>query len=170
MEREPSQGLLITRFPPTAKAVGFRSWRIMKHLILIAFLASVSYAGANLDSLVKESKAGEQKAHHVGWMATKKMPLIPTTAEVGGGRSKSIMVEDTQEESSQDLMIKLVSSRVDEMQANQEKLTLIVASLQNQSNTHSDNQDFTLKLVEIFMGAIATLAAAYITAKIAKKI
>ena len=46
MEREPSQGL-ITRFPPTAKAVGFRSWRIMKISIRQAqlFYAAVKNMG-----------------------------------------------------------------------------------------------------------------------------
>ena len=137
----------------------------MKSLFLLTILISVGYAGTNLDSLVNESQKGEQRAKHVGWLAGQKKPLITGAYPVGGGKAKSLW-----EETNQDTLIKQLSQKVEDLQSSQEKLTLIVASLQSSSNTHSDNQDFILKLVEIFMGAIVTLLAAYITAKITKKI
>jgi hypothetical protein len=63
-----------------------------------------------------------------------------------------------------------LGSKVSDLESNQEKITLIEASLQTQSLTHSDSMSLITNLLGIVIGAIATLLAAYITAKATKKI
>jgi hypothetical protein len=172
----------------------------MKNLIFI--LLSVSLCSATtsvtLDSIYKESKVGEQKAKHMGWLprknvttisATTKIPIVKGAVDTAVEKKvKSvefipekkvtpvleapILKNDkfSFEINNQDTLISRLTQKVSDLESNQEKITLIMASLQSASNTHSDNQDFIIRMVEIIMGSIATLLAAYITAKATKKI
>ena len=135
-------------------------------LPIILLMSSISFAvTTNLDSLMDESNKGNIKAHNVGFLPSTKAikTVLPATFF-----KKTLPVSNTQD-SVQDSLINALEQKVSELEDNQEKLSLIVASHQDQINAHTDSSDTNSKTLEILIGAITTLVAAYITAKVAGK-
>jgi hypothetical protein len=149
-----------------------------KLIFVVLLITSATFATTNLDSLLSVGKSNEQKTHHIGFLSGKSAPKkviegTPKTLLPSKGFSKGIIkgfegpVEEAAKQGS-DITIKdyfTLLRDVDSLKNNQEKITQIITSLQTQSVAHSDNSDFILKLVEILLGALATVVVGYISAK-----
>lgn len=135
----------------------------MKKIFLILFVVSSCHAGlVNLDSLTKKSYSSETNARqlhglffqrHLTPLAPLPRPLPPDSLF----KSVPAAAPVTANNDIRDLQISVA------------KLSVIVDNLQKQADSHGNNMDFILKLIEIFMGTVSAIVIAYISVKVGSK-
>ena len=125
--------------------------------LFILLLTLNCFAGTvNLDSLVKKSYASEGKARHLNGFIFHHhlVPLIPVAPP---------------EEPNKNVSSPAPTNDVEDLKIAVAKLSVSVDYLQKASESHGNNMDFILKLVELIIGGISAIVVAYVTTKVAKK-
>jgi hypothetical protein len=109
-----------------------------------------------LDSLVAHSKVLEHKAKHISGLLpqTKYVPSIPL-------KEKSVSIPLPQNNANNDITIDLLN-RVTNTEVDLAKVTVILESLQKQSEAHTNSSDFNLKLIDLLLGTVATIIVSLI--------
>jgi hypothetical protein len=143
----------------------------MKTLLCIGFLA-FCVSASHLDSLIKKNQLLEQKAKNVhgfvyerSFQATPMVPMETAKIVMKETRAKSIYEEA-------DPNFTLLLSKIEALEVDNAKRDMLIESLQKQSESHAENSSFILKLVDLILGAVATivvgLVGAWITARFSK--
>jgi hypothetical protein len=128
-------------------------------------LISVSICYANLDSLVKNSTISENKADYSGsFFRHHSFPGKPTILTPPDKLFNRIGkfnkgVESTFPD------INNLKDQVTDLKATVDKQSVIIESLQKQSDAHSENLNFTSKMTDSIIGALVTIVVAYITTR-----
>jgi hypothetical protein len=119
-------------------------------ILFLIILLSFSVMSSPLDSLIKKSSDAEKRLH------TKHDNISDVSK---GSRAKSI--EDFDETPNVITGVYLLE-KINKLEIDLAKTTVVLQSLQSQSSAHADNSDFNLRLLEIVIGAIVTLGLALI--------
>jgi hypothetical protein len=117
-------------------------------LLFILLLALCSY-GQNLDSMVSKGQEAINRVHHF-------KGVLSDHRDAAVNKMRDFRPFISQQQDIEDLKINVA------------KLTVICDNLQKQSDGHSDNQDFLLKIIEIIIGGIVTIAMSYLGLKLSK--
>jgi hypothetical protein len=137
----------------------------MKKIFFIIILSTFNAGTVPLDSLVANGKMLEHRATHIsGFLPqTKYVPVIPLVPlkEKSIQEEKSVSVPLSQNNVNNDLTIDLLN-RVTNTEVELAKVTVILESLQKQSESHTNSSDFNLKLIELLLGFVGTIIVSLI--------
>jgi hypothetical protein len=149
--------------------------------VLPIILISVSLCFASLDSLVGLSKSSENKAENSGSLFRHHLrqinPVILTPPNKLFGESydvgltppgvlfsKSVSGDRREHESSFSDMSDL-NNQITDLKVTVAKQSVILESLQKQSDAHSENLSFTAKMTDSIIGALVTIIVAYVSTR-----
>lgn len=62
-----------------------------------------------------------------------------------------------------------LENKIEDLKSTQIKITTVLDNLQKQSDSHTDNQNFITKILEIVCGCFSTIVVAYLGLKLKKK-
>jgi hypothetical protein len=145
--------------------------------VLPIILISVSICFANLDSLVNTSTISENKAENSGSFFRHRLqkvnPVVLTPPNILFSESSetvlpspSVSCEKSGKmiESSFSDMVDL-NNQITDLKIIVAKQSIVLESLQKQSDAHSKNLDFTSKMADSIIGAIVAIMVAYISTR-----
>ena len=138
---------------------GHSERRNMKNgkFIVLLLVIPLGLFGQSLDSLILKGQKGVNRVQHLKSFIPGSGKVLKDTPTMKNYmmRGPSLIMEQAQ--------------RVDDLEASVAKLTVICDNLQKQSDSHSDNQEFFLKLFEILFGGAVSIVIAVIGYKFSKK-
>jgi hypothetical protein len=129
----------------------------MKSIVFVLLFLVAGYS-QNLDSLVNKGKVGV-KRNLQGLIFSKSSKTVETPKITKSAATKNIEVfVDNDNE-----------AKIESLEINVAKLSVICENLQKQSDTHADNQDLFLKLIEALGSGLIAIVIALISKKLKLK-
>jgi hypothetical protein len=130
--------------------------------------------GQSLDSLILKGQKGINRVQHLKSFIPGSGVAFKDTARTKNNKVHGVIFKDATTITKSYAMpgpslIVEQAQRIDELEASVAKITVICDNLQKQSDSHSDNQEFFLKLFEIIFGGFVSIIIAVIGYKFSKK-
>jgi hypothetical protein len=134
---------------------------MIKFLLFLSCSIFTVSASSSLDSLVKTSEVSVQRAENVrGFFFNRRHQ---ENADKSENRHRGGFVGPINNDNT------YILTQLATLQAEQAKTSVILENLQKQSNDHTDNSEFNLKLIELLLGAFTTIVLAFVGNWVKKK-
>ena len=156
----------------------------IKATVFLLLLSSIAFSSPALDSLVLKSKNEETNARKLkGFGFNRQVQLTPpeilfktlaapapvpeaAPAPANVGHGSGIM----------NYRVTVLENKLAELEkneavsaSNEAKMTTVLESLQKQSESHTDNVNIIMRILETLMGAIATIIVSYLGYRFKRK-
>jgi hypothetical protein len=137
-------------------------------LFLVAFVLPAMAQLPNLDSLIARNKIEERRASTINGFVIHRKYMPEITLE-----SPETLFRNRDSEPADRLIPRsdrLLYDRIYQLEMENKKIAFLIQSLQTQSNSHSSNAGFMMKLIEILATSFTAMLVAYIGGHVKRKL